>query len=84
MDRVGKTAIRSVDFAEVPMKAKASQEQLMKVIRKNLVSVAALQQQSRGRGAGIDREMKKIEAELKRIAQGFERAPDRSRGHRER
>jgi hypothetical protein len=61
-----------------------NQDRLMQSIRKNLAAVAASQRKSETRGESIDRRMKKIEAELERIAQGFERAPDRSRGHKER
>ena len=61
-----------------------NQDRLMQSIRKNLAAVAASQRQSEARGESIDRRMKKISVELKRIAQGFERAPDRSRGPKKR
>jgi hypothetical protein len=61
------------------MKTKASQEHLMKRIRRNIAAVTAMQQRTGARGVGIDREMKEIEAELKRLTQEFDRGLDPSR-----
>jgi uncharacterized protein (UPF0335 family) len=46
-----------------------NQDRLMQVIRKNLVAIAASQRQSVERGERIDRQMKEVSAEQKRVAQ---------------
>jgi hypothetical protein len=48
-----------------------NQDRLMQVIRKNLAAVSASQRRSKERGERIDRQMKEISAEQKRIAQEF-------------
>lgn len=62
-----------------------NQDRLMQAIQKNLLSVAASQRLSVKRGEQIDRQMKEIAAQQKRIAQelGRRRASPKS-GHKKR